>query len=96
MRTHENPAGRISSGSGGRQLKGWSASLLASAPPALHLVVLIVEQENLLDGQAEIFRYAVGQPQRGIVFPLFKEDDGLAADPDLLGQIELGNVMLCP
>jgi hypothetical protein len=33
---------------------------------------LIIEQEDLLDGQVEVFRDIVGQPQPGVVFALFQ------------------------
>src|SRR4030042_4354138 len=66
---------------------------LAGGLAAWLLAGLIIEQENLLDGQAEVFRDVVGQPQRGIVLALFQEDDGLAPDTDQPGQLELGKVV---
>jgi hypothetical protein len=38
----------------------------------------------------------MGEAQRGIVLPFFEEDDGLAADADDPGQLELREVLFGP
>jgi hypothetical protein len=39
-----------------------------------------------------VFGDIVSQPQRGVVFAFFQEDDGLTPDLDHMGKLELGKV----
>ena len=64
--------------------------------PTCSCQILLLEDEDLLDGGTERSGHPVGELQGGIVLPLLEEDDRLPPDPDLLRQLLLGDPRLRP